>query len=470
MTFQPALKDYIDGARWFGGKGRDWEVGRIRRVGTLPGSTRDLTVVIDLVEIAYADGEPDFYQVPLALYPEQQDRLGHALIGPSTSTVTFAYDAVHDREAMALWLQAFASAADGKVTADDLAFHRIAGHDLDTEAHSTLFTGEQSNSSVLFGEDSLMKVFRKVTPGVNPDVSIHEVLTRAGSDHVAALFGWLDFVDMDADGVYSTIQLAMLQQFLRTATDGWELALASVRNLFAEADLHAEEVGGDFAGEAARLGRALAETHETLAEHFPVAVLSADETSALADAMRDRLRRGDRRRASARGPCGRADCDVRRPRRPGRRARAADPRRPAPGPDAAHRQGLEDRRLRGRARQAAGRAPPARLALARRRRHAALLRLRAERGADDQLRRRRAESEEKQQAYRAAEWSARNAAAFLASYADRALTPTEQTLLDAYVADKAVYEAVYEARNRPAWVDIPLDALARLSQSRTESS
>ncbi len=61
----------------------------------------------------------------------------------------------------------------------------------------------------------------------------------------------------------------MLQQFLRTASDGWDLALVSVRNLFTEADLHADEVGGDFAGESARLGIALAETHETLAEHFP---------------------------------------------------------------------------------------------------------------------------------------------------------------------------------------------------------
>ena len=61
----------------------------------------------------------------------------------------------------------------------------------------------------------------------------------------------------------------MLQQFLRTATDGWELALTSVRNLFAEADLHADEVGGDFAAEAARLGTALREVHATLAEPSP---------------------------------------------------------------------------------------------------------------------------------------------------------------------------------------------------------
>ena len=78
------------------------------------------------------------------------------------------------------------------------------------------------------------------------------MLTEAGSDHVAALYGWLDLVD--DDDRHRPSSSAMLQQFLRTASDGWDLALASVRNLFAEADLHADEVGGDFAGEAARLG------------------------------------------------------------------------------------------------------------------------------------------------------------------------------------------------------------------------
>ena len=76
----------------------------------------------------------------------------------------------------------------------------------------------------------------------------------------------------------------MLQQFLRTASDGWELALTSVRNLFAEADLYADEVGGDFAGEAHRLGEAVAEVHTLLAEHFPTAERTADDHSRLAAA------------------------------------------------------------------------------------------------------------------------------------------------------------------------------------------
>jgi maltokinase len=70
-----------------------------------------------------------------------------------------------------------------------------------------------------------------------------------------------------------------------------------------------------------------------------------------------------------------------------------------------------------------------------------------------------------QRAYRASEWSQRNRAAFLNAYAGRDLAPDERTLLAAYVADKAVYETVYETRNRPAWVSIPLQAVARIGVS-----
>ncbi len=67
-----------------------------------------------------------------------------------------------------------------------------------------------------------------------------------------------------------------------------------------------------------------------------------------------------------------------------------------------------------------------------------------------------------QRSYRAAEWAARNRAAFLEAYTTERGTgvdPDADTLLAAYLADKIVYEAVYEARNRPGWVSIPLAAL-----------
>jgi len=63
---------------------------------------------------------------------------------------------------------------------------------------------------------------------------------------------------------------------------------------------------------------------------------------------------------------------------------------------------------------------------------------------------------------RAQEWAERNKNHFLYAYADGALTPDQEVLVNAYVADKAVYETVYETRNRPSWVGIPLQAVARI--------
>ena len=466
------LRHYIESARWFGGKGRDWELTSVRRVGELPDTPEGLHVVVDLAELHYADAssEPgqdvELYQLPLALYAEAQEHLGHAFVGEwkdADHGHAFVYDALNDRQSMHLWLQAFASAdAETAARQGRLTFHRLPGHELDLEQHSTLFSGEQSNSSVAFGEDSLMKVFRKVTPGVNPDIAIHQVLPEARSDHVPVLYGWLDLVDGETG---STIQLAMLQQFLRTASDGWDLALASVRNLFAEADLHAEEVGGDFAGEAARLGTALAEVHADLAAHFPTERRDAAAMGALADAMHGRL-------DEALGVVPQLEEHAAALRTTFDRLRGLD--------DVEIQQVHGDLHLGQTLRTVKGwkivdfEGEPAKpladrlLPDSRWRDVAGMLRsfdyaprvvaLTGDAGDEG--------AEAEQQAYRAAEWSARNGAAFLAAYTEGAgPDDTQQALLDAYVADKAVYEAVYEARNRPAWLSIPLAALERTADS-----
>ncbi len=128
--------------------------------------------------------------MPLVYYTEPEHRLDHAFVGwwedPEHGWV-HAYDALHDRVAMGAWLRGFTEEEHGALT-----FHRVPGHDLDPDATSTLFSGEQSNSSVFFGEDAILKVFRKVTPGINPDIEIHQLLTEAGSSHVAALYGWVE--------------------------------------------------------------------------------------------------------------------------------------------------------------------------------------------------------------------------------------------------------------------------------------
>ena len=456
------IASYVGHARWFGGKGRPFTLSGTRRLGEVPCDEDGPRAAIDLATVEYGDavGGSEYYQLPLAFYPEPQEHLSHALVGmwddPDFGP-SHVYDAVHDRYAMAHWLKCFAQGHDA-----ELRFHRLPGHEFDLEAHSTLFSGEQSNSSVRFGEDSLLKVFRKITPGTNPDIAVHEVLTRAGSEHVAELYGWLEVED-DAAAEGGVLQLGMLQQFLRTASDGWDLALNSVRNLFAEADLHADEVGGDFAGESARLGVALAETHATLQEHFPTHQWSPEQVASLVDGMHRRLdaaldvvpelaEHADRLRATFDHVRRirdltvqqiHADLHLGQTLRTVRGWKIVDfegePAKP-----------LSERLLPdSRWRDVAGM-------------------LRSFDYAPRVVERTAMESEYvgvEQREFRAAEWAERNREAFLSAYAGGDLTVDEETLLSAYVADKAVYEVVYEARNRPGWVDIPLDAIRRIEKS-----
>ncbi len=472
-----ALAHYIAGARWFGGKGRTFSVAEVRRLGTLPGDDGPV-VTVNLVTLEYDEpGAPtETYQVPLAFYPEPQDRLEHALVGPWHDEElgdVLAYDALHDRQATARWLRAFATGQkDG-----DLEFHRLSGHDLDLESTSVLFSGEQSNSSVAFGEDSLMKLFRKVTPGHNPDIEIEKALTVAESENVPALYGWLEAPASEATGG-EPLHLAMLQQFLRTASDGWDLALASVRDLYAEADLHAAEVGGDFAGEAHRLGVATAHVHRLLAEAFPTETWGREQLGALADAMRHRL-------------------DEALTVVPGLEEHAEALRRVFAGlegvtaPVVVQRVhgdfhlGQTMRTVRGwkivdfegePAKPLAERVRPD----SPWRDVAGMLRsfdyaahaVEADVESDPE--------EHDQISYRATEWATRNQQAFLSGYVEAltgehaedpagapALTDAQWALLRAYEADKAVYETVYETRNRPGWVDIPLGALHRLTTEET---
>jgi maltokinase len=252
----------------------------------------------------------------------------------------------------------------------------------------------------------------------------------------------------------------MLQQFLRTASDGWDLALASARNLFAEADLHAYEAGGDFASEAERLGVALRDVHRVLAEHFPVERLDAAAVGALADGMDARLdaalevvpelaQHADTLRAAY------------------DRLRHLD--------DVAVQQIHGDLHLGQTLRTSLGwkivdfEGEPAK-PLAERLRPDSPWRdvagmLRSFDYVPHVVERQFAEDQPEgaeQRAYRAEEWANRNRNHFLTAYADGALDEDQRILLDAYVADKAVYETVYETRNRPSWVTIPLQAVARI--------
>ena len=448
------LSDYLGHQRWFAGKGRVWQIVRQTTVGR-PGPE----VRIDVVTVAYDDGETETYQLPLVSYDSPQEHLAHAFVGEQVHadrSVQHVYDALHDKEVTGLWLEAIAA----ERTVPGLAFHRDPTvEELPPGGPSIIVGAEQSNTSVIFGDSVIMKVFRKVSPGVNPDIEVHSALAAAGSTHIAVPLGWVEGRWTDAAGDDVTASLAMAQTYLKGATDGWELALTSVRDLYAEADLHADEVGGDFAGEAERLGAATAEVHLALARALPTGLLEGKELAALAEGMRARLDR-----AAAEVP---------------QLAEHTEGLRAAFDELAALEEPVPVQRVHGDfhlgqvMRTLEGwklldfEGEPARPLSERRALEPPMKDIAGMlRSFDYAARHLLADHpHDSQREYRAAEWAGRNRQAFCVGYARAggADPLRNRVLMRAFETDKAVYEVLYEARNRPTWLQIPMAAIRRLA-------
>jgi maltokinase len=440
--------------RWFAGKGRDFTVD-VTRVGELLPATPQVTVWT--ARATYGPDDTENYAVPLVARSEPQGSLEHVLLGTveTDAGTRWIYDALHDKDATHAWMLGIRDeAATGPVR-----FTRFAdAADIPVDASSLVLSGEQSNTSMIFGDVAIMKVFRRLQPGVNPDIEVQGELSRLGAQNVAQLLG---AAEMDVDG--DRTSLAMLQQFMTSATDGWELAKASVRDLMAEADLHADEAGGDFAGEAERLGSAVAQVHADLAAAFGTQQSTRADLQARAAAMRERLdfavtvvpqlaevaaalaemfaRVGE---LTEPVPLQRihGDLHLGQVLRTVYRWVLIDfEGEPMAAIDARRAMDFSLRDVAGMLRsfEYAG--------------HHRII----EFGADPHT--------DSQQRYRANEWSTRNRDAFCAGYTETAgADPREHDiLLRAFEADKAVYEAVYEARNRPTWLPIPLASLTRIA-------
>lgn len=144
-------------------------------------------------------------------------------------------------------------------------------------------SAEQSNTSLVYDDRIILKLFRKLHSGRNPDVEVTATLAEAGFEHVAApMVLWRDH----------GYDLAFGQQFLAGGTDGWALALTSIRDLYNSAILGPGDAGGDFAAEAARLGRMTAEMHEALVKGFGFATAREARQlwAAMVGGLEDRLR------------------------------------------------------------------------------------------------------------------------------------------------------------------------------------
>ncbi len=447
---------WIGSQRWYAGKGHTPALSRLRgyRLDDPAGEVGIETVVVR----DDATTPAAVYQIPLTYRAAPLAGAEQALVGTMEHSVLgtrYVYDAPHDPVyAAQLWrfLQGWVDAQSS--TDSDTAEWAFNGHGVGDPARwvaaSRVLTGEQSNTSIICdlqtgsGQSAgsvIVKVFRALSPGPNPDIVLQSALAAAGCRHIAGVAGWVAGTWL-AEGPEG--HLAFAQEFVPDTRDAWRVALEAVAE------------GRDLTDRMRELGAATAQIHGLLAAALPTEEPTAAHRDRLAASLHQRLDA-----AIAQVP-GLAD------------SRSAiegiyDVAVAGPWPTLHRIHG--DLHL-GQVIDAPGRGwvfldfegEP--------------LRPLAERGQPDLAARDVAgmlrsfdyaagtQSLSRPETATAAQhWAAQCRAAYLAGYGEGGGSEAlDASLLAALELDKAVYEVLYEARNRPTWLPIPRAAVDRLTR------
>jgi len=226
-----ALIEYVTQQRWYGAKSRGVAYAQLLDSAML--RTQEPRLELALVEVRYETGSHDVYQL---LVSSREDEPGLCGLAEDPSLARELVSAM--RSGLAV------QSADGVVEFGHL--EGFAGLERELGAARVVAT-EQSNTSIAFDE-VILKLFRRLEAGINPELELLRFLTERSFPNVAALGGWYAY----AGGPLSTT-LGILQECVPNARDGWELALD---------ELAADPDG--FLPRLRRLGEVTGELHTTL--------------------------------------------------------------------------------------------------------------------------------------------------------------------------------------------------------------
>lgn len=294
MTFEHMLARWLPTQRWFPGQGDTaGELTVLADTALATGEPALRHVIVDLT----GRPEPARYQILVGLRADLPASLERAVIGPADGGL-IAYDALHDPQLCALLLDAIAAGQ----TVGPLRFAREPGAVIDRWRDSRVISSEQSNTSVVFGEAAILKVVRRIFPGVNPDLEVPAALAQLGSRRIARPYGRIE-TGLDGD----VAQLGVLSEYLAHAINGRMLVIANLRNLYGQHGSYGQDylmspiaaapagrswacdISADFADEALVLGRDTAELHTELAAAFGSSPMSAADLAALSASMIGKL-------------------------------------------------------------------------------------------------------------------------------------------------------------------------------------
>jgi trehalose synthase-fused probable maltokinase len=253
-----SLREWIQHQRWYASKSR--AVAGIEIVESVTLRDEPL-LVLALVQTRFATGTHELYQLPLGLAPAGRVDTRHAIAQTDEWAV---YDALSEPSEARELLRRVETTDEIETAEGRFTFARSDGMRTSAEDSNARLMGvEQSNSSIVFDDELVMKVFRKLEPGVNPELEVLRFLTEHGFPNIAPLRGWYEY-----DGSALATTLGVAQEFLPDARGGWELAL--------------EELGSNpdgFLDRLGSLGTVTAEMHNALGSDAGDPAFSPEESS-----------------------------------------------------------------------------------------------------------------------------------------------------------------------------------------------
>jgi maltokinase len=229
---EQALIDYVTQQRWYGSKSR--AVMRAQLLDSIVLRTTEPQFALAIVELVYESGVHDTYQLLYALIDGEieldgldEPQLARELVSAMRSGLT-----LHGAEGIAEFRPVEGFAGLGR----ELIDARPVG-------------AEQSNTSIVFDDELILKAFRRLEAGINPELEILRFLTEKGFGNIASLGGWYAY-----SGAPIGATLGILQEFVRGGIDGWALALDEINS-----------APDSFTGRLRRLGEVTGMMHTTLA-------------------------------------------------------------------------------------------------------------------------------------------------------------------------------------------------------------
>ncbi len=259
-----ALREWISVQRWYASKSRS--ISGIDIVENVVLRDEPLLLLM-LVQTRFATGTHELYQLLLSLQPvtaeAQEEAAGDA--GLIAVIDNFAVlDAIADPPQATELLRRIRASDEIETPEGCFGFHCTdPAVEVTDDVAARLMGVEQSNSSVVFDERLVLKVFRKLEPGVNPELEMLRFLGGHGFENIAPLQGWYEY-----EGHALSATLGVAQTYLPDAVGGWELALAEIDS---DPERFLDRLGS--------LGAVTAEMHNVLASDAGDPAFSPEEPS-----------------------------------------------------------------------------------------------------------------------------------------------------------------------------------------------